>query len=385
MSVWPLPRITFRDLNSIEEKRPVALLTTTEAWTALNDQLNLPVLIQAEPARYDRDLFDFLADNLPSQAGAVYVIGQGAPLIAARNRVPLVVVPTALDSAMLLTPTALVDESEDDQVRRRVVPAVPADDVIIDWRLIQDARPKVRGTGIVDVLSIVTGLLDWRFAAQHGKNPRTERFTPWAASVMTGLAKQALKSASAIGQGNREDLEILLHLMVTAVQVSNQLGHTRTWQGGEHYLAQVLSTRDAAELTHAERVGPCMLFLSALHGQSPDPLRDALLQAGVELDQLNPVDVQLVLGRLPALLEEYGFPYSILNTLDPEAEAVRAALETAGLAVEVDTWEQPPREVWEVMDPGPRVEAPHEDKVPLDAVSEDQTRPADQTSPLADD
>lgn len=45
MSVWPLPRLTFREVNSIEEKRPVALLTTSDTWAFLNNQLTFPVVI----------------------------------------------------------------------------------------------------------------------------------------------------------------------------------------------------------------------------------------------------------------------------------------------------------------------------------------------------
>ncbi len=372
MSVWPLPRIIFRELSSIEETRPVALLTTDDTWTVLGSQLNLPVIIQAEPARQTRDLFTYLADNLPHQVQAIYVIGQGAPLmagkvVAARNRVPLVVIPTALDSDAAISPVARLVEV--DEVGTRVVweETGPASEVIIDWGIIQAAPPDQRGAGIVDVLSVVTGLLDWRYAAQKGRNLTGQRFSPWAAGVAAGLASQAIKSAAAIGQGNRDALRTLLDLMMTAVQLSNQLGHTRACQGSEHYLAQVLAGI-APEVPHSALVGPCLLLVSALHGQPPTALREALEHAGVRLDQVRPTDVRLVLDALPDHLDAYDFPYSILNDIDPESETVAQALEAAGLAIEPETWEVP-------SDTGAMlaVEAPGEPEAELD-----ETRPADQ-------
>ena len=45
MVIWPLPRITFQELSLVEETRPVALLTSAEAWPVVSDHLALPVLI----------------------------------------------------------------------------------------------------------------------------------------------------------------------------------------------------------------------------------------------------------------------------------------------------------------------------------------------------
>ena len=379
MAVWPLPRIDFRELSSIEETRPVALLTTDDTWTVLGSQLNLPVIIQAEPARQTRELFGYLADNLPRQVQAIYVIGQGAPLmagkvVAARNRVPLVVIPTALDSDAAISPVARIDEASEDESRVVWQETGPATDVIIDWGIIQAAPPDQRGAGIVDVLSVVTGLLDWRYAAQKGRNLSGQRFSPWAAGVAAGLASQAIKSAAAIGQGNRDALRTLLDLMMTAVQVSNQLGHTRACQGGEHYLAQILASV-APETPHSALVGPCLLLVSTLHGQPPTALREAMEHAGVRLDQVRPTDVRLILDALPDHLDAYDFPYSILNDIDPDSETVAQALDAAGLAIQPDTWALPP-EAGELL----TVDAPDKAEAGLD-----ETRPADQPDDDPDD
>lgn len=274
----------------------------------------------------------------------MYVVGQGAAiqagkLIASRNNKPLIIVPTALDSDWMFTSNAWVDETAEEVTRRVSVDTGPAAEVVIDWGLIEAAPPSARGAGIVDVLSIVTGLLDWRYAAQKGKNPPEQRFSTWAAGVTAGLAKQALSSAAAIGQGNMDALQTMLDMMMISVQVCNQLGHNRARAGSEHTLAQILAPRVQPGLIHAEIAAPLLVFVSALHGQDPTPLHDALQAAGVKLDLLVNTDVQLVLDDLTALLA--GHPYSILNEVTPGAENLQSALKAAGLAVEGDTWKTP--------------------------------------------
>ena len=262
MVIWPLPRITFQELSLVEETRPVALLTSAEAWPVVSDHLALPVLIQAEPSRYDQKLFEYLAENLPSTVEVVYAVGGGAPLeaakvIAARNDVPLVVVPLALDGTSMLAPYAIATEPVADRQRRVRLSAAPAAEVIVDWDVILSGPESLRGAGIAEMLGIVTGLLDWRYAAQRGKNPRAERFQPWAAGVTTDLAKQAIKSATAIGQGDREALQTLLSLMAVAVQMGNLLG-IRAPAGQEHHLASILAATTSPATLLAELVGPCL-------------------------------------------------------------------------------------------------------------------------------
>ncbi len=385
MAIWPLPKITFRELSAVQETRRVALLTSEETWAALSASLSLPLVIQAEPSRYDRDLFEYLAQHLPSTVEVIYAVGSGAPVEAAKvvaghNHLPLVVVPAALDSAAMLTPYAITDEPVGERKRRVRLETGPAAEVILDWDVIADALPAQRGAGIADMLAIVTGLLDWRYAAQRGKNPRAERFQPWAAGVTTDLAKQAIKSAPAIGQGDREALQTLLSLMMVAVQLNNLLGHARAQQGSEHYLADILAVTSNSGTPSAERLGPCILFCAALHGQDPAPLREALSAANVPLDHIRATDFRLLLDHLAEHLADHRFPYSILNDLDPASEQVSRALEQAGLALRGDAWTAPaaPQPAAPVAQPPAEEEA---EVAAAEAVAEDETPAEQPTAP----
>src|SRR5205085_834139 len=149
---------------------------------------------------------------------------------ASANDKKLVIIPTAISSDAAFTPTATVHEDG----KPSDEPTGPADEVIIDLNLIQSAAPEVRAAGVVEVLSIVTGLLDWGYAAQKGKAIAETKLTPWALGVAAGLGAQGLKIAPALGKGDPEALRTLVDLIAMIVQLDGLLGHNRASQGVEH-------------------------------------------------------------------------------------------------------------------------------------------------------
>lgn len=343
-TVWPLPKITFKALNEIEENRPVALLTSDSAWERVGSSLKLPLVVQAEPVIQDRELIDYLSNNLPSQAEVIYVVGTGVPLTAGKivahaNKLPLVLIPTAIDSDELFEAHVALFN---DGLVTRLETGAPSE-VIIDWDVIEAAPAHLRAAAIVDVLAIVTALLDWRYAAKENKNAPDQKFSGWGAGIAASLASQAIKIAKGVGEGDVEALRTLLDIVMMSVQLAHQLGHDRHQEGTEHYLAYALENQ-GAKFNHAEAVGPGMLFTSALHGQDPAALRTALQDAGIRLDQLRAGDARLAINDLPNFCAANDFPFAIAHNLDPLSEEVSEALEKAGLQANVgDTqnWEVP--------------------------------------------
>lgn len=329
-TIWPLPKVTFRPLSEINETRPIALLTSETAWHSLSSLLNLPLVVQAEPTRSDLDLMTYLAENLPAQAEAVYVVGTGVALtagkiVAGANNLPLIVIPTALDSDMIFESYASITA----QGLRTIKTTGPAHEVIIDWDVIQVAPVEERAVAIADVIAIVTALLDWRYATQHNKNAENEKYSVWAAGVAAGLAAQAIKIAKPVGEGNIEAMRILVDMLMMSVQLASQLGHDRHQEGTEHYLAFSLENQ-GAQISHAEAVGTGILFASTLHGQDPSSLRDALESVGVNLNRVRAGDIQLAINDLPAFCLANNLPYGRAHDLDPLSDEVRLAFEKAG-------------------------------------------------------
>lgn len=324
--IWNLPQVELRELSTLKETRTTALLTGNRAWAAVGPLLSLPVAVQAEPTSIEIAYLDAMAASLPEQIEVIYGVGGGrvadaTKYIAWKSKLPAVLIPTALSVDGYFT--ALVAAREDGTVRYHTTG--PAEKVIVDMDVISTAPAHIRGTGIVEILSMTTGLLDWKYAAERKQNTPLERFQPWAASIAAGIAQQAYKIAADVGAGKVDALRNLLDLICVEVQLTNQLGHNRPQEGSEQYFAYAVERKLAQNngIPYADLVGPGILVAAALHKQNVAPIRDTLLSAGVRLDRLRREDIISTLHMFPQYAIEHGLPFSILheNTLsDAEAQ-----------------------------------------------------------------
>lgn len=337
MTIWPLPRIEIQSLNAIQENRPTALLTGKTSWSVVGSMLELPLVVQAEPQTTERKFLDMLAEGLPPQVEVVYGVGSGlvadvAKYVGWKRRLPVTLIPTALSVDGFFT--ALVAVREEGTVGYETTG--PVDLVVVDWDVVSTAPPNLRGTGIAEILSIVTGLLDWRYAAERNQNTENERFQPWAAGLAAGIAQQAFKIAKGVGEGRIDALQNLLDLICMEVQLTNQLGHNRPQEGSEQYFAYLMEqkiARTGRSIPYADIIGPGILIAAALHGQDIAPLRSTLQSAGIRLGQLRPDDITATLRELPEYVREHDLPYSILHDLDVSSERAQELLSRTGLGV----------------------------------------------------
>lgn len=279
-TIWNLPCIELRELSSIEETRPAAVLTGSRAWDSVGSLLNLPTVVQAEPYTARHDILEDLAANLPPQVQVVYGVGGGlvcdvAKYVAWKNGLPSVIIPTTLSVDGFFTSLVAVRKNNSVYYEN----TGPAEKVIVDIEVVANAPKNIRGTGIVEILSMTTGLLDWKYAAEHKKNSYQERFQPWAAGIAAGIAQQAYKIAKGVGEGRPDSLRNLLDLICVEVQLTNQLGHNRPQEGSEQYFAYAIEAKAArgTGIPYADLVGPGILIAAALHKQNIGPIRDTLL------------------------------------------------------------------------------------------------------------
>jgi glycerol-1-phosphate dehydrogenase [NAD(P)+] len=333
-TIWPLPHIEVRGLNTVEETRPAALLTGTRAWAQAGKTLKLPIVVQAEPHKAEHAYFDMLASNLPPQCEVVYGVGGGLVADAAKyvgwaRKLPVVLVPTALSADGPFT--ALVAVRESGTVH--YITTGPAETMYIDWDVIGTAPPNLRGAAIVELLTMVVGLLDWRYAADRNQTTPETKYQPWAASIAAAIAQQAFRIANGVGAGNVEALRNLLDLICTEVQLTNQLGHNRPQEGSEQIFAYAVEERAGGgrPVPYADLVGPGILIGAALHGQDVGPIRATLTAAGIRLGQIRPDDIAATLRDLPNYVKQHGMEYTILNDLDLSADRIKSLLATTGL------------------------------------------------------
>ena len=160
----------------MQESRPVALLTGERSWAAVSPLLNLPLVVQAEPYHVEADYLDTLAEDLPPQVGVVYGVGGGMVAdaakyvgwkrgLAGRHR------PDRAESGRLFHGAGRRAHRWHGQLHHHRTRREA------DHRLGCDPRraAEFRGAAIVELLTIVTGILDWSYAAERNKTTRRIR------------------------------------------------------------------------------------------------------------------------------------------------------------------------------------------------------------------
>ncbi|MBZ0309410.1 MAG: iron-containing alcohol dehydrogenase [Anaerolineae bacterium] len=334
-----LPDVYYKKLTDWKEERPAALITSPAAWERLNGLLNLPLVVQAEPEQMDYDFLHTLAQNVPAMVKVIYAAGTSTQvtigkMVAYENNLPLVIVPTELDSDQIFEPHV---ELMNQGILNNIFTGA-AESLVVDWDVILAEETHQRVGIVADMLAIVTSLLDWRYAIKQNKVSKEHTFVPWAAGVAAGIASQTIKYAPGVGRGEIEAMRGVMDLTAISVQLANQLGHSRHQEGTEHYLAFTLQNNGVTGISHAESLAPGIVLTSALHGQDPGALRDALEQAGIQINKVRLADLQLALNDLPAFVANNNLPYAVAHDIDPLSEQIRKALETAGLVGDTGGW-----------------------------------------------
>ncbi len=333
-TLWALPTIEITELTGVRESRPAAVLTGERSWGAVSPLLDLPIVVQAEPNRVDIDYMEELSAGLPSQAEVIYAVGGGlvadvAKYVGHTRRLPVVLIPTALSVDGFFTPIVAARSAGS----VHYVETGPASKVIVDWSVIRNAPLNVRGAAIVELLTITTGLLDWRYAAERNQNPKSEAYQTWVAEIMASIARQAFKIAERVGRGEVEALRALLDLVCLEVRITSQIGHTRPQEGSEQFFAYAYESRRsrAKPIPYADMVGPGILIGTAFHGQNVASIRTTLEAAGVRLNALPAEEIRDTIKILPDYVKKHKLPYSILNETDLTTERVDEIMRVTGL------------------------------------------------------
>lgn len=330
---YPLPRMEIRPLSELKEERPVALITGRRSWEAVKSHVRLPIVVQAEPESAAIEYLDELAENLPNDAEVVYGIGGGlvsdvAKYVGWKNGLPVVVAPTVLSVDGFFT--ALVAARKGEVVE--YVTTGPSERLIFDWDIIQAAPRRYRTAAVLELLTMVSGLLDWKYAANKGKNTPTTRYQDWAAAIAAGITQQVFRIAPDIGKGEKEAFRSLLDLVAMEVQLTNQLGHNRPQEGSEQYFAYAIEPKlGDQDVSYADMVGPGILIATVMHGQDPAGIRATLLNIGVQLNELPSDKMIETLVELKDYVHDHNLPFGIAHDMDIDEAKAREILQKAAL------------------------------------------------------
>jgi glycerol-1-phosphate dehydrogenase [NAD(P)+] len=316
-TIWPVPKIVFQPLSEIDEKRPVALVTSGPAWNVVRNELRLPVAWLGEVTEATTESWDALFQDC--QGDVIYSVGGGLPVDAAKylavqKNLPLICVPTALSVDAFVTWASGIRVSGAVQYIETTIPSK----LIVDLDIIAAAPPALRAAGLCDVLSIATGLWDWKFAEEHGKNPSGMEYIPAVEEIARGILHLSLDNAASAGAGEKRGLKHLLDSIVLETQLLNHIGHARPEEGSEHYFAYLVENKIGHGRPHAELVCPGTLVIAQLQGQDITPLKQAMLDTNLPLNTI-PMDTVIeTLLELPEYAKANNYPFGIAHTITRE-------------------------------------------------------------------
>lgn len=320
--IWNLPIVEFMPFQELQETRSIVLVTSGPAWQAVSNRLkHLPIQEQVEPIEATTMHWDSLLTQLDDERtdprpGVVYAVGGGlvadaAKYMAIKLDLPLICLPTALSVDAFITSASGIRR---DGCVYYIETKVP-ETLIIDLDVIAEAPAHVRSAGICDVLSIYTGLWDWKFAQERDQNPPEMTYIPWIAQAAQSILQGALDCAQAAGRGDHDGLKQLLDCLALEVQLCNQIGHSRPEEGSEHYFAYLVENYTGHGLPHGDLVGPGILIISAKQGQSTESVRKALEACQIPLENIPPAIVEKTLAQLAPYSFKHKLPYGIAHEL----------------------------------------------------------------------
>jgi glycerol-1-phosphate dehydrogenase [NAD(P)+] len=317
MKIYPFPLIEIAPLSDIVEKRQAALITSSPAWSSIKEKFSISFQCKFIVSEATHEHWDNLTETIVNcHPEVIYAIGGGlaadsGKYISAKLDLQLVCIPTALTVDAFFTWAS--------GIRKEgcviYVETKPPDLVWVDLDVLAGAPHSLRAAGITDVLSIATGLWDWKFAEERNQNPGEMVYLPWAAKLAENILDSAMDCAEAAGNGNKAGLKQLLDCLCLEVQLCNQIGHSRPEEGSEHYFAYAVENLVGKGFLHGELVGPGIMIIANIQGQDTTRLKNALRSCHIPLDKLRPTIVSETLYHLPSYVRKHQLPYGIAHVL----------------------------------------------------------------------
>jgi glycerol-1-phosphate dehydrogenase [NAD(P)+] len=226
----------------------------------------------------------------------LFAVGGGsvidvAKLTARQLHVPCVSVPTSLANDGIASPFAVIDpEGTIPELAQVTVRTNTPLGVIVDLSAFSSSDPLERDfvrrmirSGIGDVISNITAVMDWELAA---KAQREE--LDYAALLQSRSAGEVVLHRVAEG-APLDDEGFLLTLAAALVhsgEAMTRVGSSRPASGFEHKLYHAFSNllRFRSTASHGVLVAVGTLIAAAAHGRSFDPIRKAFQRAALPVD-----------------------------------------------------------------------------------------------------
>lgn len=312
--IWPVPIQKFKSFKEIDEKQPVALVTSQAAWDAVKDLLHLPIVWQVDVQRATTEYWESLMEDFKGEV--IYAVGGGLPAdtakyIGMKKELKVVCLPTALSvDAFTAWSSGVRVKGCVEYITTKIV-----DELVIDFDVIANAPPFIRAAAICDLLSIATGRWDWKFSEEKGKNPPEQKFIPYIDRMAESILQGTINCAEAAGKGAKDGLKQLLDCVILETKMLNQIGHARPEEGSEHYFAYLVENFTGPGHPHANLVCPGILVMAAIQGQNIADLKRTMQHCSIPLNTIPHDTIKETLKQLPQYSIEHELAYGIAHAL----------------------------------------------------------------------
>jgi glycerol-1-phosphate dehydrogenase [NAD(P)+] len=270
-----------------------------------------------------------LVGRTPRDVTAIVGLGGGMALDAAKwvawsRSLPLILAPSIVSVDASVTNTVAVRDGGTVVYEGFVV----ADRVVVDTELVARAPVRLNRAGVGDLLSIHTGLWDWRLGARAGRIAYDAGIAAAAANVLdrTEALAPEIAAVSEAGVGGL----VAMYAEVNALCL--QAGHSGPEEGSEHYLGYRLEEVTGRSFVHGELVGLGTVLMSTLQRNDPARVVGILDTCGVAwrpADQhLDRADLVTAVAGLPAFVRAHRLPWSVADEADLSPAAAARLLDS---------------------------------------------------------
>ncbi len=219
----------------------------------------------------------------------IYGVGGGSVIDVAKYaayklNLPFVSIPTSLANDGFASPFSVINLGTDGTMTLCANTPLA---VVVDIDLVKSDDPGYRRrirSGIGDLLSNLTAVLDWQLADKK-KKERYESYSGYQAICGARLIMKELQSGDDLFFDDHF-LEILACSLIASAEAMSRYGSSRPASGFEHKLYHAYNelTGFHPKATHGELVAVGALFSSHAHGQYQDDLTQAYSYTGLPID-----------------------------------------------------------------------------------------------------
>lgn len=315
-----LPKIKWGSMDSLLDSRPAILITSP---TSFKKSKNIIKNLNIVQTIYIKSAEKEYAKKLVKEkhvGKVIYALGGGrvcdlGRFIAHKWDLEIICIPTVISTdAFLVDCTGLREKG-----CVTYFPSKKADLVLLDYNLLKKSPKRFHLSGCGDVLSIYTGLFDWKYANNKKKVAEGERYSESEALMAESIFRGLLTESSEIRKVSKKGLSYLVQFLAMEVQLCNFYGNSRPEEGGEHFFTYAMENK-LKNFLHGEMIAFSVLLTAFIQGQDITEIKSFMDSVGLKyvLEGLNRPIVLKALNEMQGYVKMHHLRYSIYNDLSPE-------------------------------------------------------------------